>query len=39
MQYLISSLKGETRNVIGSLEVLNENYIETWEMLRRLNNN
>jgi len=34
MQYLISSLKGEARDVIGSLEVSNENYAEIWGMLR-----
>jgi len=34
MQYLISSLKGEARDVIGSLEVSNENYAEAWGMLR-----
>jgi len=34
MQYLISALKGEVRDVIGSLEVSNENYAEAWEMLR-----
>jgi len=34
MQYLISSLKGEARDIIGSLEVSNENYAEVWGMLR-----
>jgi len=34
MQYLISSLKGEARDVIGLLEVSDENYIEAWEMLK-----
>ncbi|XP_018394542.1 PREDICTED: uncharacterized protein LOC108773280 [Cyphomyrmex costatus] len=34
MQYLISVLKGEARDVIGSLEVSDENYVEAWEMLK-----
>jgi len=34
MQYLISALKGEARDVIGSLEVSEENYVEAWEMLK-----
>ncbi|XP_018394988.1 PREDICTED: uncharacterized protein LOC108773621 [Cyphomyrmex costatus] len=34
MQYLISALKDEAREVISSLEASEENYIEAWEMLR-----
>jgi len=34
MQYLISALKAEARNVIGSLQVSDENYVEAWEMLK-----
>ncbi|XP_025995820.2 uncharacterized protein LOC105202869 [Solenopsis invicta] len=34
MQYLISALRGEARDVVGSLEVAEENYIEAWEMLK-----
>lgn len=34
MQYLISALKGEAFDVISSLEVADENYIEAWEMLK-----
>ncbi|KYN00533.1 hypothetical protein ALC62_08691 [Cyphomyrmex costatus] len=33
MQYLISALKGEAREVINFLEASEENYIEAWEML------
>ncbi|XP_071648481.1 uncharacterized protein [Temnothorax longispinosus] len=35
MQYLLAALKGEARDVIGSLEVLDENYIKAWEMLKK----
>jgi len=34
MQYLILALKGEARDVIGSLEVSEENYAEAWAMLK-----
>lgn len=34
MQYLISALNGEALDVISSLEVADENYIEAWEMLK-----
>ncbi|XP_011169783.2 uncharacterized protein LOC105202801 [Solenopsis invicta] len=34
MQYLIVSLKGEARDMVGSLEVSDENYSEAWEMLK-----
>lgn len=34
MQYLLSALKGEAQDVIGSLEVSEENYTEAWEILK-----
>lgn len=34
MQYLISALKGEAREVISSIEISEENYIEAWNMLK-----
>ncbi|XP_018342248.1 PREDICTED: uncharacterized protein LOC108748519 [Trachymyrmex septentrionalis] len=34
MQYLISILKDEARNVIGPPEVTGENYMKAWEMLK-----
>ncbi|XP_018368526.1 PREDICTED: uncharacterized protein LOC108764680 [Trachymyrmex cornetzi] len=33
MQYLVSALRGEARDIIGSLEISDENYTEAWEML------
>jgi len=34
MQYLISALKGEASDMIGSLEVSEENYAKAWAMLK-----
>jgi len=33
MQYLIA-LKGKAHDVIGSLEIADENYVKVWEILR-----
>lgn len=35
MQYLIAALKGEARDISGSLEVSNENYMKAWETLKK----
>ncbi|XP_024868252.1 uncharacterized protein LOC112452345 [Temnothorax curvispinosus] len=34
MQYLLAALSGEALDVIGSLDVADENYVEAWEMLK-----
>lgn len=34
MQYLISALTSEVKDVVSSLEASEENYIEAWRMLK-----